>query len=432
MTRIPEEVIEEIKQTVTLERLLKEMYGKEITPDHKTICDFHDDHSPSLHIFPDGGYKCFVCGAGKRGQELVLPDGTTITDGGNDIFGYVMNKERVDFHEAIRMIGEFAGIEVPEEKPDPEALKMKQLVTEKNREFYKALMKDEDALAYLRKRGIDQDDIAKWRIGMVPWDWADKRYVGRIVFGMIEPSYQPDKAYTIAMAYRVREYEDYLKHGWLKDEMDKYLYARYHEDGRLKSLNPKYYNDASSKIYNKSQYLYGLTYAQVALREMPEEKRYMVVMEGYTDVILAHKHGLETAVACCSSTISDEQADIISKKCKKVYLWLDGDEAGMNGMTRSLPKLLSRGCEVLIVYSPGMDPAEVVLAGYDLTEYIVKHAKPAVQLIINQHLDQYDRVMTQTRTKVLEALLPLIDSIARPADRIHYRSLLESRLHVRI
>lgn len=431
MATIPEEIIEAVKEAAPLERVLIELYGKDIH-DNKVTCDFHGDTNPSLHIFPDGGYKCFVCGAGKKGQELTLPDGTKIVDGGNSVFGYVMNKEVISFPEAVRKLGQFAGIDVPVSKPDPEAEKMKQIVTNKNREFYQTLMNDPDALQYLQERGINQQDIAKWRIGMVPWDWADKRYAGRIVFGLMEESYDPAKAQTIAMAYRVREHEDYIKHGWLKDEIDKHLMAKYHEDGRLKNLNPKYYNDAKSKVYNKSHYLYGMTYAQTALRQMPADKRYMVLMEGYTDVILAHKNGVETAVASCGTSVTDEQVEMIARKAKRIYLWLDGDAAGQSAMARALPKFLAAGCEVLIVQSPGMDPAEVVMSGENLTKFIVQNAKHAVQLVINKELEEYDKMMNQARSRALETLIPLVESISKVSDRVNYKAVVESRLNVRI
>lgn len=430
-TMIPEEIIEAVKEAAPLERVLTELYGKEIY-DNKVVCDFHSDTSPSLHIFPDGGYKCFVCGAGKKGQELTLPDGSKIIDGGNSVFGYIMNKEGVSFPDAVRQLGNFAGIHVPISKPDPEAERMKYLVTGKNREFYQALMKDPDAMEYLRKRGIDEQDIGKWRMGMVPWDWADKRYAGRIVFGLTEDSYQPEKSLTTAMAYRVREYKDYVKHGWLKDEIDKHLRAKYHEDGRLKNLNPKYYNDAKSKIYDKSSYLYGMTYAHTALRQMPADKRYMVLMEGYTDVILAHKNGVETAVASCGTSVTDEQVEMISRKCKRVYLWMDGDAAGQSSMARALPKFLAHGCEVLIIQSPGMDPAEVVLSGENLTKFIVQNAKHAVQLMINKELEDYDKMINQARSRALETLLPLVDSISKKSEQVNYKAVIETRLNIRL
>lgn len=430
-TRIPEDIVDAVKEAVTLEQVLVDMYGKDIH-DNKVTCDFHGDTNPSLHIFPDGGYKCFVCGAGKKGQELTLQNGTKIIDGGNSIFGYVMNKECVTFPEAVRILGNFAGINVPVAKPDPEADRMKQVAMAKNRDFYQALMKDQVALDYLKERGIGIDEIAKWRLGMVPWDWADKRYAGRIVFGLMEESYQAATALTIAMAYRIRKYEDYVKHGWLKDEIDKSLMSKYHEDGRLKSINPKYYNDSKSKIYNKSSYLYGMTYAQEALRAMEPSKRFVVLMEGYTDVILAHKNGVETAIASCGTSVTDEQVEMISRKCKRVYLWLDGDAAGVNAMTRALPKFLAAGCEVLIVQSPGMDPADVVMSGENLSRFIVQNAKHAVQLIINKELEEFDKMVNMARTRVLDSLLPLVDSISRPSERINYQSVVETRLNVRL
>lgn len=427
MVMISEDILETIKRVAPLERVMVEMYGKEVHG-NKTTCDFHNDTSPSMHIFPDGGYKCFTCDAGKKGQQLKLPNGQTIIDGGNSVFGYVMNREQVSFPEAVRMVGRFAGIDVPEYRPDPEAEKKKGIVTDENRKFRDSLLQDTDALRYLADRGIDRSDIDSWRLGMVPWDWTNKAYAGRIVFGMAETGHFQERPPTIAMAYRVREYDDYLKHGWLRDDMERHLKAKFNDDGTIRSLNPKYYNDPKSTIYDKSNFLYGLDKADIALREMPHEKKFMVIMEGYTDVILSHKSGIRTSVACCSASITDQQADLIARRVKRVYLWLDGDNAGKQGMLRALPKLLERGCEVMIVNSPNMDPAEVVGSGSDLSLFIAQHARPAVQMLIDQEVADYDRVVSQARIKALNGLMPLLESITDPASKANYRSVVEKRL----
>lgn len=428
---IADHLIESIKQEAPLERVLREMYGKKVE-DNKTTCDFHNDSSPSLHIFPDGGYKCFVCGAGKRGQTLTLPGGHKIVDAGNSVFNYVMNREQISFPEAVRVIGRLVGVDVPAYRPDPEAEEKKRIITEENRKFREVLLNDADAMNYLAERGIGLPEIDKWRIGMVPWSWANKAYAGRIVFGMAEAGHGDQPSPTIAMAYRVREYADYVNQGWLRDEFERHLKAKFHADGTPRSLNPKYYNDPKSIVYDKGSYLYGLNHAEVALRSMEFDKRYMVVMEGYTDVIMAHKAGLTTSVACCSATVTDKQADEIARRTKRVYLWLDGDEAGKQGMLRSLPKFLQRGCDVLIVQSHGMDPAEVVQSGQDIMAFIATHAKPAVQLLIDQEAQEYDRIASQARMKALSGVLPILESIADPVAKANYRSVVERRLDIRI
>lgn len=422
----------ELRESVSMEKLLTEKYGKEIINNH-TICDFHKDTHPSLYLKKGKYYHCWSCGAGReKGALLKLPDGTEIEDGGGNIFGYVMNREQVEFREALEIIAEFAGLEMPEFKPNPKALKLKEEATETNRAFYKALMQDTDALDYLAKRGIGKEEIGKWRMGMVPWDWPDKRFAGRIVFGLTETRYKPEEAQTIAMAYRVREVEDYLKHGWLKDEIDKYLHPKYNEDGIIRKLEPKYLNDKTDLIYNKSRFLYGMNYAEHALRQMKHDQRFVVLMEGYTDVIMAHKYGLSTAVACCTNVITDEQADMVARRCRRVYLWLDGDEAGSSGTARSLTKLLERGCDVLIVQSPGMDPAEVVANGHNIKEFIMKHSKQAVQLVINQELEEYDKQINKFRTKALSRLLPVLTQITDTPDQLHYQAVIQERLGVEV
>jgi DNA primase len=417
------ELINDIKRANPIADVMME-YGKKITPEFKTFCDFHKDSSPSMHIyiFPDAvqdSYHCFVCEAGRKGQELILPDGEKIVDAGSDVIAWIQNRERCNWHEAIRILAGRANITLPEEKKDPVAEQMKQDVTTANRKFYQTLQGDAEALKYLADRGIFAHDIAKWRLGMVPWDWADKRYAGRIVFGIAEVNYQSDKALTIAMAYRSRQLADYEQHGF--DMSTKELVD--------KTMRAKYYNDATSRIYEKKQVIYGLNEAIKAIRKY----RHVVIMEGYTDVILAHKNGLETAVAACGTAITEEQVEILSHYTRKAFIWLDGDKAGESAMIRSLPIFLKYGFDVQIVKSPmGMDPAELVQSGETLINYIKNHATPGPQVIIDMVVAKYDILMNKARIEALEDLLPLINAIERPADKANYQAVVENKLNVRL
>lgn len=431
---IPPELIKDIKRANPLEDVLKD-YGIKIGSDGKAMCQFHKDTSPSMHIYSekdraDDSYYCFVCEAGTKGVEHHLPDGTQWTDKGSDVIAFIQNKEKLeDWRDAVRYLGARVGITVPEEKPDPEAQRMKTERTNLNREFYHALVADQDAMNYLAERDVDLEDIKRWRLGMVPWNWKNKAYAGRIVFGMTEVSYQPDQAKTIAMGYRVRELNDYAKHGYSKDDIDQYLHAKYDEDGDIKSFGPKYYNDPESRIYKKKQFLYGLNQA------IPFIKKYgfAVIMEGYMDVIASHKHGLPVSVASCGTAITEDQVKLLARYTKKVFLWLDADNAGKAAMRRALPLLLRHGFDVLIVETPsGLDPADVAKMFGNLQNYIRYHSKPAVQQVIEQVSSRYDAVINKARVDALEELLPLIDEIARPADKVNYKAVLETKFGVRI
>jgi DNA primase len=417
------ELINDIKRANPIKSVMAE-YGKVVTPESKTFCDFHKDNTPSMHlyIFPDpvqDSYHCFVCEAGRKGQELTLPDGEKIIDAGSDVIAWVQNKERCNWHAAIQILAGRAAITLPEEKKDPVAEQMKQDVTTANRKFYQTLQGDPEALKYLAERGIFADDIAKWRLGMVPWDWTDKRYAGRIVFGIAEVNYQPDKAMTIGMAYRARQLADYEQHGFdmsTKESIDK-------------TMRAKYYNDATSRIYEKKHVIYGLNEAIKAIRKY----RHVVIMEGYTDVILAHKNGLETAVASCGTAITEEQVKILAGYTRKAFIWLDGDSAGESAMIRSLPIFLKHGFDVHIVKSPrGMDPAELVQSGETLINYIKVHATPGPQVIIDTVVKKYDVIVNKARIEALEDLLPLIEAIERPSHKANYQAVIENKLSVRL
>lgn len=403
-------VTEEIKEQLKDENPLKDVmidYGFEFNQAHKTCCPFHSEKTPSFHVRENGRFRCYGCDAG--------------ADEANDVIAFVMCYEELDFQDACRVLAERAGIELPEYRPNPEMERLKKQRTELNRQLYYVLKQDEDALAYLYERGLDDKDIARWRIGMMPWDGKNKMYAGRIVFGMSAVGFPAEKSPTIAMAYRARELEDYAKHGFDLTT----------EEARDRLMGAKYINDRTDLIYEKSKFLYGLNEARQSIRKA----KHVVLMEGYMDVITAHKHGLTTAVASCGTAITEEQVialrKAVGKAVRDVYLWLDGDEAGLQGMKRALPHLLKHGFRVHMISSPaGQDPDDIIQNVASPIQYIKDHARPALQVLMDITIQEYDTVMHMARTKALEELLPLLEQIQRPSDKMNYEAAISSRLHL--
>lgn len=416
---ITPDIREQVKRANPLRELMEQDYGKKFTRDSKTLCDFHKDSKPSLHVFPDGGYKCFVCHAGKSKQMITLIDGTEWEDKGNDVLGWYANKHQCSIDEAVVMLAQRGGITLQKKIIDHEAERFKDQVTDQNRAFYHALMKDQDALNYLYDRGIEQEDIGKWRIGMVPWDWKDQRYAGRIVFGMADLHWwEPAKAKTIAMAYRARDERDYLKHRM--DVND--------EKRRNYLMGAKYLNDPTSKIYEKSRYLYGLNEAVTHIRK----EKCAIIVEGYTDVVMMHKEGLQNVIACCGTAITEGHIEILKRYTNRVFMWLDGDAAGMKNMRRVIPLFLQHGINVMIVNSYGQDPAEMIAAGVDIRMYLKQNFKHAAQMLIDEVAGEYDRIMNAARMKALGDVLPLLQSMNDPVLQANYRAVVENRLGVSV
>lgn len=269
-------------------------YGVEIRYDGKACCPFHEEDTPSFHVYEEtNSYHCYGCHAGTKDKELKRKDGTVVNDAGSDVIAFIQNVEGVSFPEACKMLMRRSDIPIPDERIDRRLEKIKDAVTDRNRKYFNQLKKSPDILAYVESRGMDMSDIIKWRLGYTAPNDPTTKYKDRLVFSIMEDHYKPEKAKSIALAYRK-----------LND----------------KEPGPKYINDPNNEVYNKSHVLYGMNYASPNIRK----KRYAVVMEGYVDVIISHKAGLNNSVAICGTSFTKEQIKLLRSKTDKLYLWLDG------------------------------------------------------------------------------------------------------------
>lgn len=420
-------ITEELRERICAENDLAEVaaeYGIEFGAGNKAVCPFHDDEAPSLHYYPNNNtYHCYcsTCRAGTRWDnkeeriphKLTLPDGVVIEDAGSDVIGFIQNLERCSFVEACMILMERAGIEIPKAKVNRRHEKMKKEMTEDNLLFFRTLMKNKAMLQYLEDRSISKESIKKFRLGVVPNSYSHPHFGslvrGRLVFGITEPSYNPKKARTIAMAYRDLHFEKGSKgHG------------------------AKYINDKESEIYHKSSLLYGMNEARRAIRDAG----YAIVMEGYMDVITSHESGIENAVGICGTSFTDEQMDILMRLTKNLVFWLDGDNAGQKAMRAALPRLLARGFKVMILTSRDRDPAEQMIYMHKnekaIRKYISAESVPARIWIAEQSLREYEVKVQKMKAEVLEELMPIADIMADPTDRILFKNMIADRLHIRL
>ena len=320
-----------------------------------------------------------------------------------------MNIERVSFVEACVILMERAGIPVPQAKQDPKLERKKKKVHSLNVQYCQNLIKNPDMMAYLENRGIStkRADIKKWRLGYVQPDdktnpFLGPKVAGRLVFGLKEDSYDP-AGKTIGMAYRSMDGEQ-----------------------------PKYYNDPTSDLYEKKHYLYGLSEARKAIRR----QKFVMVVEGYTDVIISHQTGIENVIATCGTSFTEEQIEKLRKLTNNILFWFDGDMAGIEAMLGQVEELVERGFRVQCVVANGQDPAEwmnELEQDYDaVMDFINAHKRPALNMIADQSLRKYEAGVQALRTEALDDLLPVLDSIQDPTERINFRSMIETRLGIRI
>ena len=348
------------------------------------VCPFHDDQRPSMQINPDRQtWKCWVC------------------DIGGDVFSFIMKKENVSFPEALRMLAEKAGIQIEEPKnrkgrgsnDDKKSLleAMKWAVGE----FHQCLMHDpsaQHARKYLLDRGISEESLSKFQLGYAPdsWSWLLDRGVAK--------SWKPDDLEAVGLVARGERGSRYDRFRGraifpISDAQSRPIVV----GGRvLPGAAPdsaKYVNCNETRLYQKSHQLYGLDLA----RDSINKTRQAVVMEGYTDVIMAVQHGIHNAVACCGTALGESQIKLLKRYCDSVVLLLDGDGAGQKRASAILELFVSAQMDLRILTLPdGLDPCD----------YLLKYNGEQLKMQIGGALDALEHKLRQ----VCQGFDPLLDT----------------------
>ena len=338
MGRLSEQLIEEIRHRSSLFDLVScYVTLKKSGKSYQGLCPFHSERTPSFSVSPDKGlWYCFGCGTG------------------GNVFDFVQKIENISFLESAKFLAERAGIEIPEDTGFSEDYKNKKDLYSLNElaaNFYHWLLfKDggKGALSYLKNRGISEDIIKKFKIGYAP------SYGYSLVKLLEKKNYSLDLAYKGALVRKAGSgYSDYF--------FNRVVFPVYDLRDRVIGFggriigdgSPKYLNTPETEIFNKGKNLYGLNFA----RRRKNKDSPLILTEGYMDLIAVSQAKLDCAVASLGTSLTREQAGLISKFASEVILAYDGDNAGVSATGRGLALLESAGLTVKVLMLPeGKDP----------------------------------------------------------------------------
>lgn len=379
---------------------------------YKGLCPFHDEDTPSFVVYPSGyngndnsTFYCFGCHAGNKEETNIS----------NDVIGFIMAIEEVDFITACQMLCDKFNIHYEKRVKDPEIARLKQEVTNKNLMYYNNLIGNNLVLDYLSSRGVNYDSITKFRLGLTTQKEFPEWKSNRLVFAITDINYDPCKASTIGMGYRV-----------LQGQVESSDGIEYFPNSDIKS---KYRNDAESKIFVKRKSLYGLTHAIKAIRK----DKFAILVEGYLDVILMHQSGFENTVSPMGTSLTDDQIEILKRYTEQLIFFMDSDKRGLEAMKKTLPRLLEKGFNILVVECPqGEDPADLCnKLGQNkdmLTSYIKNHSYPALQWSMSSVMDEYEAKVHKAKVDALESVLPILDKVSHRSSKIAYTSSISNKL----
>jgi DNA primase len=396
---------------------------------YKGLCPFHGEKTPSFTVTPGrDSWKCFGCGEG------------------GDIFSFVMKRDGLSFPEALKVLAAKAGVELDERTTREDARKKRlRDVLESAIAFYHAVLTSskvgQTALDYLHGRGFTDDTIAKYQLGWAPGGWdtlARQLAARRDVRGeeLAEVGLaQPRQSGRGGVYDRFRERVIFP----IRDANGSPVGL----GGRLlQGEGPKYLNSPATPLFDKSRTLYLVDKAKGPIRKSGQA----VIVEGYTDALMAHQAGFDNVVASLGTALTPGQVALLTRYAKKIALAYDvdaaGEKAGTFGAT-ALEALIGQLAaadtgveldEVRVVRLPdGKDPDEVVRETPDLWREEVRTAQPIVDYLIDFHARQVDLKTPGGKARFVDAIAPTLRAIPNPVMRdaylqaIHTRSGIEER-----
>jgi len=368
-------------------------------------CPFHDERTPSFSVNPtEKLYYCFGCGAG------------------GNLFGFVQEKESLDFAGAVEYLADRYGIALEYEetsaRSDAERRRKERLraLLEQATAYYERVLTDAgsaaEARAYLAGRGLGEEVCRQFRLGysMPGWDklrdaarghkFTDQdlldaglvvpgklgrpydRFRGRIMFPLAD-----DRGRTLGFGART-----------MGDE------------------KPKYLNSPETPLYHKSEAVFGLHAAKAAAAR--EDRVYVV--EGYTDVLALVQAGVHNAVASMGTALTEQQLGRLARVTRNLYLCFDADAAGIGAMSRALTLGRKMGLSLHVVRMPdGLDPADYVLsgAGGDGFRALAGDAQTLLQFHVRLALAAHDLEKPDGRARAFAQLRGVLSEAATPIER---------------
>jgi DNA primase len=329
--RAASDIVEVVSQYVSLRKVGRSWKG---------LCPFHQEKTPSFTVSPERQtYHCFGCGKG------------------GDVFGFVEEAEKVEFAEALRVLADRAGIELPARRASAESNEGLYEACGEAAEFYRRSLLDPStgrkARDFLDRRGIQPEAQERFGLGYAPagWDALGSRLADRFGEGLLVRA-----GLAIEREGRRGVYDRFR---------DRVVVPLRLGNGRVVGFggrtlgdeDPKYLNSPETPVYRKGRFLFGLGEAREALRTGGEG----ILVEGYFDVIGLAQEGFPETVAVAGTALTPEQAGLLARYAGRVCLVLDGDAAGEAASKRALAPLLGAGLEVRVGRLPaGEDPDSFV------------------------------------------------------------------------
>ncbi|MCI8458173.1 MAG: DNA primase [Clostridia bacterium] len=376
-------------------------------------CPFHHEKTPSFTVSEDKGlYHCFGCKAG-----------------GNAI-SFISEIESVDRAEAVRILAKEAGMEVPQYKTA-------------DRNYAEQAKKRERLYGLMRAAARHYHENLRLPQAKPARDYLEKREVGDNLVKRFGLGYSVDGKEMIAYLEKAGYAKQEMKEaGIAAQRADEYYDVFYGRlifpilnnlgevvsfGGRVLNQSPdfaKYRNGSQTFIFDKSRNIYAVNLLKK--RKQAEGLPYIIMTEGYMDVISLHKAGFTMAVASMGTSLTQTQAKLLKNYCDRIYISYDGDGAGQKATLRGLDILADAGFNVKVIELPdGLDPDDVIKQkGADFYRSLIENAVTLTLFKIKTLQKKYDMSRSDEKAKFAVEASRLIKALKNPVEQEEYLGLL--------
>ncbi|MDO8577240.1 MAG: DNA primase [Candidatus Daviesbacteria bacterium] len=401
--------VELIKEKVNIVDLISEYLPlKKAGVNFKTNCPFHNEKTPSFVVSPERGiWHCFGC------QK------------GGDHFTFLMEKEGMEFKEALEMLANKAGVTLQRKTDDKKDFKDRLFeINLKAQEFFHyILMKHslgKNALGYLEKRGVQAGTIEEFGIGYAPNSWES------LTKFLLKRGYTHQEiiASGLGVAGKSGSYDRFRGRITfpLFDGKEK---LRGFSGRVLAPAEPKYINTPQTIIFDKSNFLFGLNLAKGEIRN----KKEVVLVEGEMDMIMSFQAGFKNIVASKGTALTEGQINLIKKYAENIILGFDMDLAGDSASRRGIEMADKAGLNIKVIQlSGGKDAAEVVKNDPGIWQKAIEEAVPIYDYYLISTAKRYDIKNPADLKKIGEELIPVWAKITDDLVRERYIQRLSAFL----
>jgi DNA primase len=391
--------LEEIKNKIDIvEYIGKYVQLKQAGRNFKGVCPFHNEKTPSFMVSTDKQiFHCFGCNEG------------------GDVIAFAQKIEGIDFMTAVRELADQAGVRLTNDFRAPKEPTDKLFeINEYACAYYeKELQKPENkqALEYLKSRGLEDKTIKEFRLGFAPARGSN------LLTELTQIGFISQDMENAGIAK--------MRNGRLSDQFfGRLMFPISNPSGKVVAFTarvlddslPKYINTPETKIFHKSDILFGYDKAKDSIRK----QKHAIIVEGQMDVIFSHQAGIKNVIASSGTALTESQLNIIKRQTTNIKLAFDVDMAGQNATKRAIELALAKDFDIKIIAVPeGKDPADLVKSDPKKWILACREAKNVLDYVFDSTFLKYPNYKNNliAKKQATKEILAVIQKVESPTDR---------------